>query len=39
MYGLLPDLQTMGLAAAMAIAYAMLMVGLAIHAFSRREFS
>lgn len=39
MYGLLPDLPTMGLAAAMAVAYAMLMIGLAIHAFSRREFS
>lgn len=39
MYGLVPDIQTMGLATSMAVAYAMLMIGLAIHAFSRREFS
>lgn len=39
MYGLPPDLQTTGQALLMAVAYAMLMIGLAIHAFSRREFS
>lgn len=39
MYGLLPDLPAMGLALLMAVAYALAMIGLAIHAFSRREFS
>ena len=39
MYGLAPDFQTTGLAVLMAVAYAVLMIGLAIHAFSRREFS
>lgn len=39
MYGLVPDVQTTGLAFLMALAYATLMIGLAIHAFSRREFS
>ena len=39
MYGLLPDLAAMGLATLMACAYIGLMVGLAIHFFSRREFS
>lgn len=39
MYGQMPDLGAMELALPMAIAYAGLMVGLAIHSFSRREFS
>ncbi|MCB1942778.1 MAG: ABC transporter permease [Candidatus Accumulibacter sp.] len=39
MYGLLPDPWVMGLALLMAVAYSALMIGLAIHSFSRREFS
>lgn len=39
MYGLAPDTPTIGLAGLMAVAYAILMIGLAIHAFARREFS
>lgn len=39
MYGLLPDLPALGLALLMAVAYALAMIGLAIQAFSRREFS
>lgn len=39
MYGLLPDVPAMGLALCMALAYAMGLIGLAIHGFSRREFS
>lgn len=39
MYGQMPDLGAMELALPMAIAYAGLMVGLAVHSLSRREFS
>lgn len=39
MYGLPPDMWAMTWAFLMAAAYTMAMVGLAIHAFSRREFS
>lgn len=39
MYGLMPDASAMALAPLMAIAYALAMIGLAIDAFSRREFS
>jgi len=39
MYGLVPDIQTTAMALSMAFAYAILMIGLAIHAFSQREFS
>ncbi len=39
MYGLPPDMPAMSLALVMAAAYTMAMVGLAVHAFSRREFS
>lgn len=39
MYGLPPDRSAMGLALVMAVAYSLLMIGLAINAFSRREFS
>jgi Cu-processing system permease protein len=39
MYGLPPDMPAMSLALLMAAAYTMAMVGLAVHAFSRREFS
>jgi hypothetical protein len=39
MYGLLPDPLAIGLALLMAVAYSLLMIGLAIHSFSRREFS
>lgn len=39
MYGLMPDVSAMGLALLMAIAYIGLMVGLAVHSLSRREFS
>jgi Cu-processing system permease protein len=39
MYGLVPDLTAMVLALAMATAYAVAMIGLAVCSFSRREFS
>lgn len=39
MYGVPPDAQAFWLALAMAFLYAGAMIGLAIHAFSRREFS
>ncbi|HZX31943.1 MAG TPA: ABC transporter permease subunit [Rhodocyclaceae bacterium] len=38
MYGLQPDGEAMILAAVMGVAYMVVMVGLALHAFSRREF-
>jgi Cu-processing system permease protein len=39
MYGLAPDTATVVLSIAMAFFYAMTMLGLSVHAFSRREFS
>lgn len=39
MYGLMPEPGTMALALAMALAYATVMIGLAVQAFARREFS
>lgn len=39
MYSQLPDLPAMGLAVLMAVGYSVLLIGLAIHSFSRREFS
>lgn len=39
MYGLLPDVPAIGLAILMAVAYSLAMLGLAIQAFSQREFA
>ncbi len=39
MYGMVPDAMTALLSVVMALAYTALMLGLALHAFSRREFS
>lgn len=39
MYDLAPETQTIALSLAMATAYAVAMIGLAVHAFARREFS